>query len=343
LEAVESAFVEQTLKAAVPSLEEVAPLQPHGEQRATRRPHRRRARYRFIEESLLTAAYRGVPNTGADKDLWLPVWERIVLETVEPLVPLDNKQTEDLDDLEDLPGLWGQYIMARIADVVAATEDSAVARRLWQPIIDLGATASQWVSLFVRCWTAYALFRDARELVIELWMSMIDTALANPRWIAGEGYTAESHRSGELWRALFGFGSFGADVWTKELHPRVWLLRSRLATWTKSHLANPDNVRALAQFLTYPAAADLVLEGVIWLDSAFQRFGDRFWGTRSESNRAEDAVLSLLAHVWLAAQDALRRNEPAFKAFRNLLQALVSRQHAAALELADRVGSPALR
>jgi hypothetical protein len=167
---------------------------------------------------------------------------------------------------------------------------------------------------------------------------MIDRALANPRWNAGAGYTLNSHRTGELWRALLGFEKLGGEVWTDELRPRVQLLRTRLATWAESHFANSGNVRSFAHFLTFPAASELVFDGLIWLDRESQALGDRFWGRWDRDDLAEEAISSLLAYVWRMARGTLRRNGSAFNAFRSLLQILVSHQHAPALELADRVG-----
>jgi hypothetical protein len=167
---------------------------------------------------------------------------------------------------------------------------------------------------------------------------MIDAALANPLWNE-EGHTINSQQTSELWRALLGLSNFGADVWTDELRPRVRLLRSRLTKWAESHLTNPYNVRAFARFLTLPAASELTFEGLIWLERESQSSGSRFWGRKGQSGLTDGAIFSLLAHVWGIAREALRRDELAFKAFRNLLQILVSRQYSPALELADRVGS----
>lgn len=333
LSSFEHDFVEGTLKAIVPSLDEVASLQPLSEERPTRRPHRRRAPHRLLEESLLVAAYRGVPDPGDNTSFWSQVWERIVLDTVSPLTPTDNEQTEDLD--ESL-GQWAYFFLERIAGVVASTDDSVAARRLWQPIIDLGASASQWVSLFSRHWADYVLFKDARESVVKSWIAMIDSALANPHWSSGDGYTIKSHHTGELWRNLFGFAALDSDTWTDQLRPRVRLIRGQLDRWAESYLTNSDNVRAFARFLTLPAAVDLVFDGLIWLDSGSQSLSHRY--RMDSTDHMDDAVFSLLAHVWRVAQEELRRQETSFRAFKNLLQTLVSRQHGPALELADRVG-----
>lgn len=266
------------------------------------------------------------------------MWERIVIDTITLPAPTDEEQVEDLDEP---PGAWGKYLLRRVSGVVAGIDNPAASRRLWKPIVDLGASGSEWVAELSRHWGGYALFPGARRPVIESWMAMVDTALANFRWNGGDGYTIHSYRTGELWRVLLGFSDFGPDVWTEELRPRVQILHSRLAKWAESHLANSDNVRAFARFLTFPAAVDLVFDGLIWLDRASQTLDDRLWGRHGGGKPWDEDVLSLLAHVWGSSREALRGNEPAFSAFRNLLQILVSRQHPPALELADRVGAVA--
>jgi hypothetical protein len=326
-DALRVAFLTGTLKAAIPGLDEIAPLVPLGRHYTNRRQGRRRISHRPIEESLLAAAYRGVPAPGDDKGFWLPVWERIVLDTICPLAP-DNQEAEDL---EDHSGEWRDFFGARVAGAVAATGPAA-AENLWKPIINLGGSASRWVASFVHHWTAYALYRDARGSVLESWMAMIDSALTNPFWRA-------NRCTGELWRALLGLDRFGSEVWVAELQPRVRLLRTRLAVWVESHLGNADNTRAFAHFLEQPAAAELTFDGLNWLDQEAQKLGDSFWGWKGQRDRADSAVFSLLVYVWGPNREMLRRNGIAFSAFRNLLQTLVSRQHAPALELADRVGS----
>lgn len=335
LAALERSLVDGTMTPVIPGLDEIAPLPPHGDRPAGRRLSRRTVPERPISEALLMAAFRGVPSSSQEERTWLPVWERVVRETVGALAP---KNDEQLADLDELPGEWGYYLMQRVAEVVAETEDRVAAQSLWGPILDLGVSASVWVSRFAARWTAYALFEGARQSVIDSWVAMIDVALSHPRWEAGHAATISSHLAGELWRNLLGFGRFGADVWTDALRPRVQLLRSRLGRWAGSHLVNPDNVHVFASFLALPAAVDLVLDGLIWLDSTARSLGDQFWGRQGRDDHPDSSVLALLNHVWSKARDDLRRHDSAFAAFQGLLQTLVSRQYPPALELADRVG-----
>lgn len=77
-----------------------------------------------------------------------------------------------------------------------------------------------------------------------------------------------AQKTGELWRLLLGFNHYSGDVWGEALRPRLRTLESRLAAWAKDHLLNVDNIKAFAYVLTKPAAADIVLQGLIWLHEA---------------------------------------------------------------------------
>jgi hypothetical protein len=169
---------------------------------------------------------------------------------------------------------------------------------------------------------------------------MIDFALASPRWDGGDGFTSGSHTTGELWRRLFGMDRYGADVWNDQLRARANRLRSRIAVWSERHLAEARNVAALANFLTFPAASGLVLDGVKWFDRAAVSLAEEFWSRGNRPDSTLDAVFTLLSHAWTQHRDSLRRDRAAFAAFRRLLQPLVERQYPPALELSDRVGLP---
>ena len=333
---VERDLAEGRLEASVPGLNDVAPLRSLPEPR----PSRSRGRLiadRTINDNLVVAAFKGVPDPdGVDRSDWLDIWERAVLETLSPLRQPDDEPSEEPERHLDK---WDRYLMERTAAVVASLTDVDSGRRLWQPIIELGASAEDWVSWFARDWTRYALFPGAEAHVISSWMAMIDEALASPRWEGAGGVTYLSHETGKLWRALLGFTRATADVWSADLRPWVRELESRFAAWAEEHLYNVDNVRIFAHVLALPAAADIVLPGLVWLHDAAVRASDRFWGRAGQEGYAHDTVLNLLAHVWEYARDSLRQHEAAFTAFRGLLESLVSRQYPPALELADLVGT----
>lgn len=340
LESTERALVQGTLDATIPSLDEVAPLRSDTRHGHPARPSRRYVPAQTVDEGLLIAAFRGIPDpTDRDDKTEVEVWERAVQQTFSLLAQPPGEPTADL---EGTPGAWDRYLVERVAGIVAGLDDPDAAKRLWQPIIRIGASATDWVSWFLKSWTPYVLYRDAHEHVIDSWVAMIDLALTNPRWAAGSSGMHFGSRTAKLWGDLLGFtgfGHYGGDMWTAELRPRVRRLQPQLATWASSHLANSKNARLFSHFLTLPAAADLVLVGLGWLHTAANTAGVAFWGTPRRGDQVDDAVLSLLVHVWNEYGAALRQNASAFTAFTGLLEVLVSKQHPPALELADRVGA----
>jgi hypothetical protein len=336
LAAVERGLEEGTLDPSVPGLDEIAPMRPLPEHAAFRRD-RRLIPDRTIHDGFVIAAFRGIPDPESAESEWLNIWERAVRETLSPLRQSDDEPSEEPEKHSDA---WDHYLLERVAGIVASLESLEAAERLWGPIIELGASAESWVSWFARDWARYALYPAADTHVLDTWVAMIDHALASPRWAGEGGVTYLAHKTGELWRSLLGFNHYSGDVWVEALRPRLRTLESRLAAWAKDHLLNVDNVKAFAYVLAKPAAADIVLQQLIWLNEAAEA-DDRFWGWGGRREGPDDATLSLLAHLWEHARERLRQNASAFGAFRGLLEHLVSRQYPPALELAERVGAMA--
>lgn len=102
---------------------------------------------------------------------------------------------------------------------------------------------------------------------------------------------------------------------------------------------SPPHGLVFAQVLTFPAMADLVLDGLVWLHEAAKDPGDPIWGQSTQRGENEEAIVSLLNYTWTKVRDALRRTPTSLNAFRALLEILVSRQNDGALELAERVGT----
>ena len=334
LDDIERRLVLGVGEASIPGLDEIAPVAPTTMHRV-QHGNRRVVASRMIDDRLVIAAFQGIPSPKSTDSEWLPIWERALRETLAPLRQRDEERCEEPDHH---PDEWDRYLLDRVSGIIADLKDAKTAERLWQPIIDLGASAEEWVSWFARDWTTYALHSEAESYVCDVWMAMIDHALGSARWAADGGVTYLAHETGELWRALLGFNRHSNDVWSEALRPRVRVLAPRMEAWARDHLLNLNNSKAFAYILTTPAASDILLRGLTWIHNA-SKSSDRFWGRPGERAGPDDAVLTVLAHAWTHARDSLRRDEAAFGAFRGLLEHLVSRQHPPALELADRVGA----
>jgi hypothetical protein len=86
-------------------------------------------------------------------------------------------------------------------------------------------------------------------------------------------------------------------------------------------------------FLEQPAAGDILLDGLIWLEKAAMEAGEHFWTERY----VKETMASLLDNCWRSRQADLRQHQAAFKAFSDLLRRLADYQNPIALELLDRI------
>lgn len=336
LAGLEESLANATAAPRIPSLEEVAPVSSSPASGFEIYGGRRKRVKRRIAENLAVAAYRGLPiPEPGEREPWLGIWSSIARDVAAPLAQSEDEASREP---QGNPGILDRYLVERLADSVAAVNNRNLALPLWKPIIKLGTSAPDWVTALCRCWTVHSLHPTASDAVVGSWLDMIDLALQSPRWAGGSPGTALGYDTSKLWRALLALDRASPDVWIEELGSRVRLLENRLETWARAHLSNADNSRAFAHFLTLPAAGGLLLSGLVWLHDAAVDAGEGFWKWPHRAEATEDAVVSLLDHVWRKLGKELRSVGGASDAFRGLLEMLLSRQNPEALELAERVG-----
>ncbi|WP_232798387.1 ATP-binding protein [Salinibacter altiplanensis] len=285
-----------------------------------------------LDDGLLTAAYSGLPidprNIAPDERDWTEDWLYAIQDTVRPLTLPEDESPKDIGDATPA---WDRLVMESAALLVLKADSSSQAKEFWEPILNLGPTASNRVSWFLRDWTNYGLAQTDQTDVVETWRDMILYALDHPRWSFKMDRVRFSR--GEVWRALFGFQHLSADVWSSDLRSFVRTLKPFLQSWSESHLRLPRNARKLAAFLKMPAAKPIILNGIIWIADVDESEDEWFW-----EDDTDDRIASLLVHAWQEAEDRLRSQEEAFSAFNDLLGKLTARQLPVALELAERVG-----
>lgn len=284
-----------------------------------------------LDEGLLIAAYSGLPidsdERSSDSWDWNEHWLHAIRDTISPLTP---PESEPLRDIRQAPSPWSRFVVESAALLVLETNSPSQAQEFWEPILNLGPAFSNLTSWFLREWTSYSLLRTAQPEVVESWQNMISYALDHPQWSFREDRARFSR--GEVWRALLGFLHLKRDIWSSDLCPFVQTIKPQLQSWTESHLHRPRNAKKFAAFLTMPAANPIITDGIIWIASAAESRGERFW-----EDDTDDRVVSLLVHAWQEAEDRLRSQEEAFSAFNDLLGKLTARQLPVALELSERV------
>ncbi|MEX0904520.1 MAG: hypothetical protein WD604_05285 [Balneolaceae bacterium] len=330
---IKEGFINESIDATIPELNEIAPLERTEVNVGIR--NGRIVPKRNVEQGYLVSAFKGMPIPKDSNSVWFEIWKLALNQT---LAPLFQESDEKSREPEKNAELWDRFLLESVAVIITSCTDTGGTKKLWQLIIDLGASASDWVKWFIRDFTNYALYEDAKEHIINSWIDMIDTALNSPRWKSEHPKIYNAIVIAELWRILLGLNHTSKDIWKKELKPLVNKIRPKLEEWAKTNLNNSENVKVFANFLTLPAATDIAIGGMAWLKNASKNAPELFWRSSSQRTPADDAILSLLQYIWNNFKKEIRRDKSSFEAFQYLLKQLQSRQYTPAYELANRLG-----
>jgi hypothetical protein len=174
----------------------------------------------------------------------------------------------------------------------------------------------------------------ASEAFIREWRAMLEFAFASPKWNFDSA--KRWFKLDELWCTLMGFDWTSRDVWTVSQKPVVKHMYGLYECWADRHLHRPRCARAFIAFLTQPAAEEILLGGLAWLERGARQAGNWFWNEYG----LQEALVSLLDVCWRSYKGRLRQQEAAFGAFKMLLKKLADFQHPVALEIQQRVASP---
>jgi hypothetical protein len=172
---------------------------------------------------------------------------------------------------------------------MSATEDP---RTLWQPILDRGPPAHQWIERFFWEWfTVGVQAAQTPERNTTIWSAMIEHALQSPAW---DPATSRSYDLDDAVFWLLGLGTkiskigqrpeFAAALSGIEgLFTRVaerWLKKSKL-------------VSGFLYWVTQPAAAGLLVPAIRWLASVVPTFESYDWRDGLEGN-----LIAFLRACW---------------------------------------------
>jgi hypothetical protein len=284
-----------------------------------------------LDSRVISSAFAWLDLRSARSDerrKWLG-FIRNFLDIVLGSIPqIDDPRQQEIDGLPDQFDDWVFGIVAGAIPCLTAAEDP---RSLWQPILDLGSPAHQWVERFFWDWFTDGL-RAAQtpEAFTGLWSAMIEHALASPAWDPNVNWT---HDLDGMVFELLGFNSrmnklgqnpaFGAAVAGME---------SVFARAAQQWFAMPKVVTGFLNFVIQPAASGLLLPGIKWLAAAVPSFDSYDWKYGLEEN-----LIAFLHSSWEREHQRISSDPSLQGAFLSLLACVVSRGGHAAIALRDRV------
>jgi hypothetical protein len=285
---------------------------------------------------LIQAAYSWLPTldqaaSEAERVEWIGFWK----EALDCMVRRLGEDPGDEEEISGTPWTVDYWMLDHIVCLIPQLRRSEFPTDFWRPILSLGTPGRFWINTFLRKWFVYGLHSEpAPGAFVREWRAMLEFAFASPKWNFDS--VKRWFKLDEMWCALMGFDSISSDTWTVPQKPVVKHMYELYERWADSHLHRPQCARAFIAFLTQPAAEEILLDGLAWLEKAARRAGDRFWNEHG----LQAALVSLLDMCWRSYKGRLRQQETAFSAFKTLLKKLADFQNPVALEIQQRVASP---
>lgn len=261
----------------------------------------------------------------AERAEWIGLWSNALT------VILDMIGTGS-EEVDGAPYEYDRMVLGRIAGLIPELRSTESPDRLWKPILDLGYGAHYWIDEFLYRWfEAGRLSTRLDSTFFTQWEAMIDYARRSPQWGGGPSDTVR-HRQ-ELWWQLLGLKLAAHSFWTAERRDMANALKGVLREWAEAHLHNGDAALIFAIFLRREAAADLIVEGISWIDTGLKAATQWYWEERDIASE----LASTLRHAWNEHRIQLRASPPAMQALNRILAALVSRNEPGALQLRDMI------
>lgn len=204
-------------------------------------------------------------------------------------------------------------------------------RTLWQPILDRGPPAHQWIERFFWEWfTVGVRAAQTPERFTAIWSVMIEHALQSLAW------DPAGSRSYELDDAVFWLLGLGTRINRIGERPEFATALSEMdglfARAAKRWFKKSRLVSGLLYWVTQPAAIGLLVPAIKWLAPVISTFDSYDWRDGLEGN-----LIAFLRACWDRKGKQVSADPDLEKNFRALLATVVSRGSHAAIALRDHV------
>jgi len=285
-----------------------------------------------LDTHVITSAFAWLDLRSARADVERRKWLSFVKEflaIVLGLIPsIDDPRQQEIDGH---PTDFDGWVWALVARTIPCLTTEVDARALWQPILDLGTPAHDWVERFFWYWFSDGLGSAASpQAFTSLWSAMIMHALDSPLW------NPSTNRTYDLDDMVFQLLGFDSRMHTLAQNApfatALGQMEPLFARAAETWFGMPKVVNGFLYFAVQPAAAGLLLPGVAWVAATIPSFDSYDWKYGLEGD-----LIAFLHHCWDRESDRISRTPALHAAFLTLLTAVVSRGGHAAIALRDRV------
>ncbi len=229
-----------------------------------------------------------------------------------------------------LPSEAERRVIGWCAEASVSLADRTFARQCWQPWIDLPLTADNWIEALVRGLYEYGLAGE-RDASLEV------AAREVLKYALGTGGVLNRPDASMLGvgvaTALIGFHRYArqSQHWTAERRNLVLNLRDLWKAWLDLVAGWRFCAVAMLNLLCTPAAIDVRVDALSWLDTARERWLD------AEDDQVRIALLEFLEVLLAEHGSALQGPGKARHSFDRLVAVLVGRSEPRALMLVEKM------
>jgi hypothetical protein len=271
------------------------------------------------------------PNAAQSSDeraRWLTLIRALLQLTLETVPVLEDP---DHQEIRGLPSEFDGWVSAIVSRAIPRLTPAENPDSLWKPILDLGASAHDWVERFFWSWFTNGLrASDSPSDFVRVWRSMILYVIASPLW---DGSAAPSYHLDEMVIELLGLNArWGALAADEKFAPALATMVNVFGQSADKWFHMPRVVRNFLYFVVQPAATQLLLPALSWISKAVASFSNYDW-----RDGIEEGLVEYLRICWQRARETILANPALQKSYFALLASVVSRGGHAAIALRDRV------
>jgi uncharacterized protein YlzI (FlbEa/FlbD family) len=320
-------FVNSTLPSKVPSIRTLKftflnPLHCY------EKYGRKEAKPRSININLefLKRAYAWLPELADssnlnEKSFVFEFWKQCV-DIIKWQLFDDEKQ---YDSLEGMPYAFDKWLFSRLPKVILSCDTNADAKKLWQPILELGPVAHYWIKDFAYEWFSL-LGMDSLDKVkfVSCWKEMLNLSLADTSWCKNKNYYTD------CWSSLLGLDNLITNyIWVKDNSAALKGMEKYYEDYALN-CHSSDRLNEIVKFLNSRSGEEFRLMGLTWIDTALNKSSFYF------NDKQHEEHIAILVKTVLEASGNLNRLPEQYKCtLQRILKVLAERKNPLAMAIYD--------
>jgi hypothetical protein len=219
--------------------------------------------YRKMDCHVVMYGYSWLPvlnkaTTDKERGEWYSIYHQLSLVLWERLIC----ELDDSGEVNGTPYKIDNWIIDKITHTLLHCSKEA-ARKLWEPLLSVGAAAEHWISDFMHKWFDQLSKESVnKELFLETWRDMIAFAKTSEVWSSESSHWRKCEK---VWEAILGLDFFTAElVWKQDHSDLIASMKHELRYYAENKLTS-HQIDHLAYFLNTTSGKALSLEGVAWI------------------------------------------------------------------------------